>query len=204
MDHVLHDDSVRLALVDGAGGPPHPAVDSILLVHVVERELVTAPLELVAGVLGSGSATGSTSARGRSGSARRPGIRRGARGRPRSRSAARRRPRQPRHAGPRARSRSARRTGVSREYHHRPVNLGRPRCGSHLASGRDPTPSHRPRYLRAALPSPRLELGELDRRSATAATPTAAEPTSTIPAEVSRCASVHPPAARRRPASAPM
>ena len=48
---MLHDDPVRLALSDGPGHPADEAVDRILLLDVVDRELVTLPVELVAAVL---------------------------------------------------------------------------------------------------------------------------------------------------------
>jgi hypothetical protein len=50
MEHVLHHDPVRLTLPDRPRGPAHEAVDRILLLHVVDRKLMTPPLELIAAV----------------------------------------------------------------------------------------------------------------------------------------------------------
>ena len=54
MQQVLHDDAVRLAF---SGGPRRPAdqpVDRILLLDIVDRQLVTGPVEVLPRSVASG------------------------------------------------------------------------------------------------------------------------------------------------------
>src|SRR4051794_31695269 len=50
MKLVLHHDTVLLALAHGPGGPAHEAVDRVLFLGVVDRELMAVAPELVAAV----------------------------------------------------------------------------------------------------------------------------------------------------------
>ena len=51
MEHVLQHDAARLALADAPAGPADEAVDRVLRLGLVERELVPPPVELVGAVL---------------------------------------------------------------------------------------------------------------------------------------------------------
>jgi hypothetical protein len=53
MDHVPHDNAIRVAFADGPGRPAHQAVDRVRELRLGERQLEALPVELVAPVLES-------------------------------------------------------------------------------------------------------------------------------------------------------
>src|SRR5262245_61977144 len=51
MEDVFHDNTVRLARNGPPGGPAHEPMDRIVALRLVERQLMAAPVELVAAIL---------------------------------------------------------------------------------------------------------------------------------------------------------